>query len=298
MAKLVIGCGYLGRRVALAWLGGGETVYALTRSPVRARSLEALGLKPLVGDVARPAELPACPAVDTILHAVGFDRLGGHDKRTVYVDGLANVLAWTAASAAAPHARLIHIGSSSVYGQTSGEAVDEDSPCEPATESGRICLAAERVLTEHPAWGPRAIRLRLTGIYGPGRVPRRDAILRGEPIATVADGTLNLIHVDDAVAAVRAVEVCTPPQLFCVSDDRPLERRAYYEAIAKHLGAPPVTIVPPPPDAPVAERAQADKQVRNLKLRNVLGWVPQYPDCLAGLAAIFREEDSAACRGA
>ena len=32
MAKLIVGCGYLGGRVARRWLAAGETVYAVTRS--------------------------------------------------------------------------------------------------------------------------------------------------------------------------------------------------------------------------------------------------------------------------
>jgi uncharacterized protein YbjT (DUF2867 family) len=41
MAKLILGCGYLGRRVARLWLAAGEEVYAVTRSAERAELLAA-----------------------------------------------------------------------------------------------------------------------------------------------------------------------------------------------------------------------------------------------------------------
>src|SRR5262249_12394551 len=120
---LVIGCGYLGRRVAVAWRDQGRTVYALTRS--RADELAATGLSPIVADVTDPASLSHLPKVDTVLYAVGRDRSSGQSMHSVYVTGLTNVLA-----ALPPPAKFLYVSSSSVYGQTGGEWVTEDSPTE------------------------------------------------------------------------------------------------------------------------------------------------------------------------
>ena len=51
----------------------------------------------------------------------------------VYVDGLANVLA------ALPPAtgRIVYVSSTGVYGQTSGERVDEASECRPVAKGAR-----------------------------------------------------------------------------------------------------------------------------------------------------------------
>src|SRR5438552_1428072 len=126
---LVIGCGYLGRRVAAAWRDRGRRVAALTRG--RAAELAADGFEPVVGDVLDPASLAALPEAATVLYAVGLDRTAGRSMRDVYVTGLANVLA-----ALPPCGRLLYVGSTSVYGQTDGSVVTEASPTEPATESG------------------------------------------------------------------------------------------------------------------------------------------------------------------
>ena len=51
MKALIIGCGYLGRRVAAGWVDGGHTVTALTRNDSHAAELQANNIMPIVGDV-------------------------------------------------------------------------------------------------------------------------------------------------------------------------------------------------------------------------------------------------------
>ena len=87
---LIIGCGYLGRRVATRWAAAGRRVAALTRR--NADTLRNLGVEPVVGDVLDPASLRRLPAAATVLHAVATDRASGRSMREVYVEGLRNVL--------------------------------------------------------------------------------------------------------------------------------------------------------------------------------------------------------------
>src|SRR5437588_8619457 len=89
---LVLGCGYLGLRVAEAGRAAGRRVYALTRRADRADDLRRRGLEPLVGDVTDPASLAGWPADADVLYAVGWDRSSGRTMREVYLGGLANVL--------------------------------------------------------------------------------------------------------------------------------------------------------------------------------------------------------------
>jgi nucleoside-diphosphate-sugar epimerase len=136
-SRLIIGCGYLGRRVARSWVARGDTVYALTRSPAHAAELKTLGCQPRFGDVTDPQSLSDLPECDTLLYAVGQDRTSGKTQREVYVEGLKNVLDRVAAKAG----QFLYISSTSVYGQNSGEWVDESSPCQPGSPGGRDCLA-------------------------------------------------------------------------------------------------------------------------------------------------------------
>ncbi|MBX7167202.1 MAG: SDR family oxidoreductase [Pirellulales bacterium] len=282
MAMLIIGCGYLGQRVAERWRSTGQTVYALTRSQQRAEELAARGWQPVIGDVTEPSSLGSLPAVKTVLHAVGYDRGAGPSMEQVYVGGLRHAL-----DALPPTVeRLIYVSSTSVYGQDDGSWVDERSPCEPAGENGRICLAAEQSLAEHPL-GQRAVVLRMAGIYGPGRIPRLDAVLRGETIVADADSYLNLVHVDDAAEiVVLAATRSTPPRLYVVGDGQPTTRREFYGELARRLGAEPPKFAHPEPGTSSRGRAATNKRLDNRRLLAELQPAWRFPTFREGLQAI------------
>src|SRR5947207_2615203 len=90
--RLIIGCGYFGRRVARNWISQGDAVFAVTRSRERAHELGQSGIQPIVGDVTDRASLAGLPEVDALFYAVGLDRSSGHSQRDVCVGGLENVL--------------------------------------------------------------------------------------------------------------------------------------------------------------------------------------------------------------
>src|SRR5688500_4521624 len=105
---LIIGCGYLGLRLAALWRGQGRRVLATTRSPARAEEFRASGLVPVVCDVTDPGTLAGLPAPGTCVWCVGLDRSAGATMREVYVGGLRNLLA------ALPGAgRLLYVSSTS-----------------------------------------------------------------------------------------------------------------------------------------------------------------------------------------
>src|SRR5207244_2422881 len=159
---------------------------------------------------------------------VGRDHHSARSMREVYVTGLENVL-----QKLPPPGRFIYISSTGVYGQSAGEAVDEEAVTDPADESGRVVLDAERMLRRRL---PEAIILRLAGIYGPKRLIRGEALRSGEPIIGDPDRLLNLIHVDDAAAAVLAAEERGwPGRVYNISDDAPIERREFYRYLAQLL---------------------------------------------------------------
>ncbi|MBX9579566.1 MAG: SDR family oxidoreductase [Gemmataceae bacterium] len=265
---LIVGCGYLGRRVAARWVAAGRRVSALTRG--NADALRALGIRPVVGDVTDPASLRGLPAAGTVLYAVGMDRGQNKTRREVYVDGLGHVL-----DTLPRPERFVYVSSTGVYGQTDGGWVDEASPTEPVEEAGRVVLAAERLLR---ARLPEAVVLRFAGIYGPGRLLRKQPLLNGEPLAGDADKWLNLIHADDGAAAVLAAEAnARPGATYTIADDQPVTRRAFYTRLAELLNAPPAAFDHRP------EPGAADRRVSNRTAKAELGWSPAYPTYPEGL---------------
>ena len=180
MSKLIIGCGYLGTRIARRWQAAGEEVYALTRKPNRVAEFEKQGWKPIVADVCDPTSLQNLPDVETLVYAVGFDRAAGLDIMDVYPGGLATVLD---ALSHSPQ-RIIYVSSTGVYGQTGDVWVDESSVCEPRRPGGKASLAAEEILRNHPkAAGDVGLVLRMAGLYGPQRVPHLANLAAAEAVA-------------------------------------------------------------------------------------------------------------------
>jgi nucleoside-diphosphate-sugar epimerase len=267
---LIIGCGYLGRRVADLWLRQGQRVVALTRG--RADEMRSLGIEPILGDVLTP---PPLPRADTVLYAVGLDRSAGRSFREVYVDGLRNVL-----NVLPVPKRFIYVSSTSVYGQTDGSWVDETSPTGPTDENGKIVLDAEQLLRVRL---PEAIVLRFAGIYGPGRMIRRTSIEKGEPIVGDFDKLINLIHVDDGARAVLAAEGHGKPgTTYLIADGNPATRREFYIRLADVIGAPTPWFVQ---SDETTGRDGSNRRISNRKMLEELQVTLRYPSYETGLSA-------------
>jgi nucleoside-diphosphate-sugar epimerase len=277
--KLIIGCGYLGRRIATLWSAQNHCVFATTRSTARADECRALGLQPILCDVLDPASLRSLPAVESIAYCIGLDRSTEISMHSLYVGGLANVLA----ALPQPSPRFVYVSSTSVYGQTEGEEVDERATTEPQEESGKIVLEAEQLLRSRL---PSAVILRFAGIYGPGCLMRGQSIKAGEPIIGDAEKWLNLIHVEDGAVVVAAADKrAAPGSIYNVSDGSPVRRRVFYTKLAEVLRAPQPRFVSPAPGAVVPPHERGHRRIVNRRMREELGVTLRYPHYEAGLIA-------------
>jgi nucleoside-diphosphate-sugar epimerase len=278
MSSLVIGCGFLGEMVAQEWLDDRQNrpTFGTTRSAERARILEECGIRPVICDVLQMETLRALPQVDSVLYAVGFDRAARNTMRTLYVDGLRNVL-----DALPGPKRFVYVSSTSVYGQQDGSWVDEESPTQPVEEAGCIQLEAEGLLHSRL---PDAVILRFAGLYGPDRLLRQKAVQAAEPLAGDPEKWLNLIHLFDGVEAVHAaVKRAQPGRIYNVADGYPGTRRQYYTELARMLGAPPPRFI----DGDQS-RNTAHRRIRNVRLRQELKVRLRFPSYEEGLSATIR----------
>ena len=290
MSKLIVGCGYVGRRLATAWHEQGEVVYVTTRSSERADEFAGFGWRPVLWDITSDsANQDKLPQVETVVFAVGFDRqaakLSGQTIHDVYVGGLNRVL-----NACPSAGRWIYLSSTGVYGQSDGAWVDEVSPCEPQREGGKACLAAENLLTSHPLHGKSSVVLRLAGIYGPDRLPQAAKLKRGEVLGVASAAYLNLIHVDDIVQIIGSLDQITPPMRLCISDGHPVIRGEFYTYLSELLGCPAPKFEAPPTGSTRAERARGSKRIRNRQMMEILSPTLLYPSYREGLQAIVDDE--------
>lgn len=263
-------------------------VRTVTRSPSKAKDLQDQGFEPILADLnAADFSLPANIWEDTrtVVFSVGYDRGSAQSIQEVYARGLARVLEQCSGCIE----RFLYISSTGVYGQATGEWVDEQTPCQPLREGGKASLAAEEAL-RGSALAAKGVILRLAGIYGPGRIPRAKDLQAGEPIPAPSDGWLNLIHVEDAAEIVLlAAQRATPPATYVVSDGNPVLRADYYRELARLLAAPPPRFVSPAADSPAAQRAGSDKRINPARLFAELKPQLRYPSYREGLAAIVRQ---------
>lgn len=283
MRILILGCGYVGRAAGEALAHAGHEVFGVQRRP-DGGALAAAGIRPLVADVTSPDTLAALPGPwDAVVNAVSSAGGDADAYRRVYLEGTRHVLAWLRA---APPRRYVHVGSTSVYGQTDGGWVDEDSPTDPGAETARILVATEELLRSAAGAGFPAVMLRVAGIYGPGRGRLFQQLLRGEARLD-GDGSrwLNQIHRDDVAGAIAiALERGHPGRTYNVADDQPVTQRDFLTWLADGLGLP-APAAGAPTEARVRRRGATNKRVSNRRLREEPGWVPRFPTFREGHAA-------------
>ncbi len=273
---LIAGCGFLGQAAARLFHEAGWAVSGLTHSAESAAALSGEPYPVLACDIGDGPALGALRAriggVDAVVHCVSSGRGGPEEYLRAYLAGAQNL--WQAFSPAA----FLFTGSTSVYAQTDGAWVDEDSPAEPARETGRILLRTEKFVLEHGG-----IVTRLAGLYGPGRSVFVRKFLEGRAVIEGAgDRWINQIHRDDAASAVFFLLARgAPAGIYNVCDDTPLPQGECYKWLAEHFQKP---LPPHGPLDPNRKRGWTSKRVSNRKLR-ALGWRCSYPsfkDAMAG----------------
>lgn len=254
MKLLLIGQGYLGLAITQVFHENGWDVTATSLSG---------GNETLACDVGNPDDVAKLPTADFIVHCAASGRGGVEAYQHVYVDGCRNL---TKKISGIP---LLFTSSTSVYSQTDGSIVTEDSPAIPERETGNLLLAAESITL-----AANGIVARLAGIYGPGRSVILRKFLSGEAVIE-EDGQrfLNQIHRDDAARAILHLATSgIRGEVFNVSDSTPLTQRECYESLSSMFSRP---LPPSGPRDLNRKRGWTHKQVSNEKLRST-GWQPEF----------------------
>lgn len=281
MHVVVAGAGWLGSALARELAAAGHRVTAVRRGASAADALRAPGIEPLAVDLAAPDAGGRLPLdVDAIVACQSASGDGTEAYRQAYVEANRALLA--AARRAGRPVAYVYTGSTGVFGQRDGSEVDEETPPAPASPASEVLAEAERLVLGAAGPDLRAMVLRLSGLYGPGRTWPLDRVRAGLMALGPGDGAwMNLCHRDDAVASiVAALARGRPGGVYHASDAEPVRRRALISWVAAHLGIDP-------PRLPEGARAPAmpDRRVRAERTRAELGIALRYPTFREGLAA-------------
>ena len=274
---LILGCGYVGTRVALGLLGEAERVHATSRD------LAALGPVASSGGVVhrldtanagslRDLEMYAAELGPGLRVLVSMPPPGSAIQARRVFDALG-----------ANPARLVLLSTTSVYGAQLD--VDERTAPAPCDDASRLGLEAERVAARGP-W--TTLVLRCAAIYGPGRGVH--VALREGRVGRVRDldRIVSRVHVDDlsslAIAALRSeVQGAWP-----VADDLPATTRQV-AAFCATLGLPA-----PRGADPSGSGDSPGRRVDGHAVRSVLGVKFRYPSYREGIAASILSERASA----
>ena len=280
---VVIGCGYVGARLARRLP---SPVVAVTGSATSAQRLGESGIDAVACDLDElpaGAQLPIETRGRVLVYLAPPPGDGPADTR------LRRCLA---ALPAAP-SRIVYMSTTGVYGDAGGATVDEEQPPKAGTDRARARLDAETAVREWcGARGVEWVVLRVPGIYGPGRLPL-ERIRRGDPVIDESQaGPGNRIHVDDLVGVCIAAATLPAAgnRVYNVGDGNHASSTAYFTAVARLAGLPaPPSVsrdearsrLPPATWSFLADSRRVD----TTRMRRELGVKIRYADLEDGIRA-------------
>lgn len=279
---LIIGCGDLGRRIAMRATARGETVACLVRQAASVARLQGDGLCVRAADLDEPLTLTDDEqAQRAVYYFAPPPATGVTDPRVAH---LLDALEPT------PR-RLVYVSTTGVYGDCEGAWVDETRAPNPQVDRARRRHDAEQRLQRWRGDGRELVVLRVAGIYGPEKLPLA-RLQAGTPMIAEADAPwTNRIHVDDLVNVCEAaMGRGRDGEVYNVSDGNPGNMRDYFDRVADAFG------VPRAPSVSLAEAGEMlspgllsylgeSRRLDNRKMLAELDVSLAYPDLDAGLAA-------------
>ena len=195
--------------------------------------------------------------------------------------------------------RFIQESITFIYADAGDSWIDEDYDVEPVWDNLESAIDAEREVARFAEHGGVGITLRMSSLYGPGRVSAEHiAAVAGRNAPVVGAGTnfVSHLHIEDAGSSVAAA-MKVPTGTYNVSEDDPVTSREDLEALARALGVKPPRRVPAPVARIAAGRATGllttSHRVSNRKFKTATAWSPRYPSVLEGWDSVAADWRSA-----
>ncbi len=274
---LIIGCGAIGTALAKILINQDHRVTAIRRNPPASSS----DIHYIRANIKSTSDLEKLDVhFDLLFFIVSADGRTEQSYREVYETGLNHVLAKFAS------VPCIFVSSTSVYAQSQGEWVDEESITQPDNLNSQLIRQAEQRVT---ALNLHNIVVRFSGIYGPGReyllnrAKQQPAIQQTPPYFT------NRIHQEDCVQVLaflleKKLAGTALTQYYLASDDAPAPLYDVMIWLAEQL------TVPKPAINPAASDSTMNKRCNNQRLK-ALGYRFSYPSYKDGYAKLIKSVD-------
>ncbi len=277
----------------LLWLGCGSLAAEFASLPERQAYTQALGVRrrperiaagfeALAADFNQPGSLAPILAGGRCSHIVvsltpGERSDAGYQRG--YVAASATIIAELQAAGVAPE-RVVFVSSTSVYGQSDGEWVDESSVAEPDGFAGQRLLEAEALWRQS---GLPVVCVRFSGIYGPGRNRLLQQVLQGQGGVKAPPVYTNRIHQHDCARVIAHLLASHEvPELLIGTDSCPAPQWEVKSWLAEALGQRLAKL----PPLLASAGPSASKRLSNKRLL-AMGIELQYPSYREGYPAII-----------
>lgn len=285
--------GYLGGAIAARLARAGHDVLGLTRSLSRARTLDAVGVKPVVGDLADTESwLGLLQNCDAVVHAAIDSENGTAEQDLNALEAL------RVASLDGRVRRVLYTSGIWVHGAGGDEKpVDETTPLQPL-EISEWRAAHEEIAIDLSAHDVATVILRPGTVYGEGRGILGAWFAEAHERHTITypgDGSQHwpMVHRDDvADGYVLALEHANAGERYLLADDSRHTVRQLAEAAAAAAGATAIGS----PGTEVIESLGLygkallnDLRVTSAKARRELGWVPRHGSFVSEAPQLWRE---------
>ena len=221
----VIGCGYVGSSAAKMWKQQGHNVTVTTRSIERAYHLRAIAdlVYVLSDDYHDLLEKQ-----DVVLVSVAPT---DNDYVETYI-GTAEKLALGLNHSSVK--QIIYTSSTSVYGDTNGAIVDENTPLRPANDRAQILTTTEQKLLNLKSDRRNVCIFRLGEVYGPGReIEERLKKIQGRTIPGNGQNITNLSRLDEILLGLDIAVKQQLDGVFNLCNDIHITRKELYTQLCQ-----------------------------------------------------------------
>lgn len=274
---LIVGCGGIGCELGQALNEQGHKVYGLRRDISDIPD----GITPIEADLSN-TNLPFPDHLDYVFYMASAGKHKDVAYYQAYVSGVKHTLKNLQNQSLK---RLFFISSSSVFGQSEGEKVTEESPTSGNNFSTKRLLEGEELINESPF---ATTVVRFGGIYGPGRTHLIDLVQQGKAHC-MEDVYSNRIHSDDCVGMLvhlLNLNEKNPKQvesLYIGVDNEPTLSCEVYEWLAEQLNVANIEHLEPTENSRLM---RSNKRLSNAKIRST-GYEFKYPNYQAGYSELI-----------